>query len=80
MEGLEYGTTTMVIALEHWKKVRFPLMHGMNVDIYAKNTALRYLLQNHALLLHLCVFRNFVDVSLLSYLVVNNRILENKTR
>ena len=51
MEGLEYGTTTMVIALEHWKKVRFSLIHGLNVDIYAKNTALRYLLQNHALLL-----------------------------
>ena len=51
MEGLEYGTTTMVIALEHWKKVRFPFMHGLNVDIYAKNTALRYLLQNHTLLL-----------------------------
>ena len=51
MEGLEYGTTTMVIALEHWKKVRFSLIHGLNVDIYAKNTALRYLLQNQALLL-----------------------------
>ena len=37
MEGLEYGTTTMVIALEHWKKVRFPLLHGLNVNIYAKN-------------------------------------------
>ena len=51
MEGLEYGTTTMVIALEHWKKVRFPFMHGLNVNIYAKNAALRYLLQNYALLL-----------------------------
>ena len=51
MEGLEYGTTTMVIVLERWKKVRFPLMHALNVDIYAKNTALRYLLQNDTLLL-----------------------------
>ena len=44
MEGLEYGTTTMVIALEHWKKVRFPLMHGLNVNIYEKNTTLGDLL------------------------------------
>ena len=51
MEGLEYGTTTMVIALEHWKKVRFSLIHGLNVEKNTKNTALRYLLQNHALLL-----------------------------
>ena len=40
MEGLEYGTTTMAIALEHWKKVRFPLIHGLNVNVYVENTAL----------------------------------------
>lgn len=39
MEGLEYGTTTMAIALEHWKKVRFPLIHGLNVNVCVKNTA-----------------------------------------
>ena len=36
MEDLEYGTTTTAIALEHWKKVRFPLMHGLNVNVYVK--------------------------------------------
>ena len=40
MEGLEYGITTTAIALEHWKKVRFPLIHGPNVNVYVKNTAL----------------------------------------
>lgn len=40
MEGLEYGITTTAIVLERWKKVRFPLIHGLNVNVFVKNTAL----------------------------------------
>ena len=32
-EGLEYGITTTAIALERWKKVRLPLIHGLNVNV-----------------------------------------------